>query len=177
MKLLQKLNTRQKIQLSLLGILYPAVVILPYFSLHTTDTRCGVDCVSMGAASPVFSIVAGLLFVMGVSLAILLPRAKSHRLNLEYLKARVLLGLVSIAFWTPIYVYMRRHSQGASTIVYSNVNGEFVKVFNPKYGWGVSPSTLVLISLAYVVPPMLMWWMCTKSKSRVVGIKKTELFS
>ena len=132
---------------------------------------------SMGAASPVFSIVAGLLFVMGVSLAILLPRAKSHRLNLEYLKARVLLGLVSIAFWTPIYVYMRRNSQGAGVIVYSNVNDEFVKVFNPKYGWGVSPSTLVLISLAYVVPPMLMWWMYTKSKSRVVGIKKTELFS
>ena len=177
MNYLKDITKRQRVLLVMQAILYPLAILSPYFLTRLNATPCGDDCIAYSSSpQAVLSLGALFIFLTALAYSLLVPRFRNARLSLAYVKAQFMVAVASCLIWMPVYLVMRRYSQGAAISTYVSVNGELVSSNYPSFGLGISPSTVVLLSLAFLVPPLVKWYQLAHSKTRVAGIKKEKLF-
>jgi hypothetical protein len=104
------------------------------------------------------------------------PSERSQRR--EFIKKQLVVSIASVAVSVLAYYVMRNHSQGESINNYSYdaAAGNFIRTFDPIFGVGVSPSTVLWVTIAYLTVPLVKWYNVFKNKSRVEGFQKKELF-
>ena len=61
--------------------------------------------------------------------------------------------------------------------IFTNINGELVQTYAPRFGQGVSQFTVVALSAFYLIPALVALYVRVVSRGRVMGLKKEKLFS
>ncbi len=176
------LTRAEKQWLWLRSLAFPLVILTPYL-LVRTDFGCfgevSAPCVLRTQPSLIPQLIIWVA-ILGILLIAYIRRSaelREHRHAL--IKRQLRTTLVTVVLTGIAFAIIRLNSQAAG------VNQVFYQIQQPNtgvampqpwFGLGISPSTLVYLSLAYTLGPLYAWFAFFRSNQHIEGIKKRELF-